>query len=222
LNAADCDIGAGAPGIIGNDLFRHPGLCKKSGEKDKEAFQVGKKACAAVILLGITILLLPFLVPHQNAAPHYAGEQHTAVKHTQVRDTGTAARDNSARPGTFAAEQIDIRITDSDRIIQNAYRKRLSNIQVQGQGIVSKTLSDDLDGARHQRFILRLSTGQTLLVAHNIDLAPRINTLSSGDAVKFYGVYEWNEKGGVIHWTHHDPRGRHAAGWLWHNGRTYQ
>ena len=84
-----------------------------------------------------------------------------------------------------------------------------------------KILPDDLKGSRHQRFLLRLSSGQTLIVAHNIDLAFRINSLSGGDKVAFYGEYEWNAKGGVIHWTHHDPSGRHAGGWLRHDGKTY-
>ena len=83
-------------------------------------------------------------------------------------------------------------------------------------------LRDDLKGSRHQRFLLRLSNDQTLLVAHNIDLAPRIDGLRVGDSVSFYGEYEWNDEGGVIHWTHHDPAGRHADGWLRHEGRMYQ
>lgn len=103
-----------------------------------------------------------------------------------------------------------------------AFQNRLSDIQVQDSGTVIKILKDDLKGSRHQKFILRLSSGQTLLVAHNIDLAPRINRIKRGDNIEFYGEYEWNAKGGVIHWTHHDPKGRHAAGWLKHNGRTYE
>lgn len=94
--------------------------------------------------------------------------------------------------------------------------------QVQGSGTVVRTLSDDNDGDRHQRFILELSSGRTLLVAHNIDLAPRISSLRTGDTVAFYGEYETNAQGGVIHWTHHDPQGRHVAGWLEHDGRRYQ
>ncbi|MGB9670189.1 MAG: DUF3465 domain-containing protein [Halothiobacillaceae bacterium] len=95
-------------------------------------------------------------------------------------------------------------------------------VLVEGRGTVEKLLSDDLEGHRHQRFILRLASGQILLVAHNIDFAPRIHGLAVGDEVAFFGQYEWNPKGGVIHWTHHDPAGRHPAGWLRHQGQIYQ
>lgn len=81
---------------------------------------------------------------------------------------------------------------------------------------------DDTNGSRHQRLILRLASGQTLLIAHNIDIAPRIAALKSGDPIAFYGQYEWNAEGGVIHWTHRDPNGQHVAGWLKHNGMIYQ
>ena len=106
--------------------------------------------------------------------------------------------------------------------IEIAYNNRQSDVQVQGQGTVTRVLPDDRDGSRHQRFILELDSGQALLIAHNIDLAPRINGLNKGDTVAFYGEYEWNSKGGVIHWTHNDPNGRHVDGWLKHRGRTYQ
>ncbi len=110
----------------------------------------------------------------------------------------------------------------ADSTIQNAFNNRQSDLQVQGVGVVTRILSDDLEGSRHQKFILRLGTGQTLLVSHNIDLAPRVNGLMVGDTVEFYGEYEWNPKGGVIHWTHHDPNNYHVGGWLKHSGRTYE
>jgi len=110
----------------------------------------------------------------------------------------------------------------TDLALTNAFNSHASNIQVQGQGIVIKILSDDNDGSRHQRFITRLGSGQTILIAHNIDLAPRLSSLREGDAVEFNGVYEWNSKGGMVHWTHLDPANRHSSGWLKHNGQTFQ
>ena len=106
--------------------------------------------------------------------------------------------------------------------LQDVIATRRSSTQVQGSGVVTRVLSDDNDGSRHQRFILRLPTGESLLVAHNIDLAPRVTGLQAGDTVSFNGEYEWNDRGGVIHWTHDDPRGSHIDGWVEHNGRRYQ
>lgn len=106
--------------------------------------------------------------------------------------------------------------------LQEAFEQRRSNLQVEGRGVVEKLLPDDNKGSRHQRFVLRLAHGQTLLVAHNIDLAPRIDGLQVGDEVRFFGEYEWNDKGGVLHWTHHDPDRTHVGGWLEHRGRRYE
>ncbi|MGE4462425.1 MAG: DUF3465 domain-containing protein [Arcobacter sp.] len=107
-------------------------------------------------------------------------------------------------------------------IIDKAYHNKQSDIQVQGSGKVIKILKDDTKGSKHQRFILKLPTKLSILVAHNIDLAKRIDDLQVGDTVEFYGEYEWNNKGGVIHWTHHDPRKKHKDGWLKHKGTIYQ
>jgi hypothetical protein len=126
-------------------------------------------------------------------------------------------QDNPAVISSFSEESLK-----NDRTITEAYQNRLSDIQVTGSGKVSRILNDDNKGSRHQRFILRLSSGQTLLIAHNIDLAPKINTLKKGDVVHFFGEYEWNLKGGVVHWTHHDPGGSHVGGWLKHDGRVYK
>lgn len=106
--------------------------------------------------------------------------------------------------------------------LRQAWEQGRSNLQTEGEAIVIKVLPDDLKGSRHQRFLLKFDWGQTILIAHNIDLAPRINGLKEGDSVAFFGEYEWNDKGGVIHWTHHDPQGRHPDGWLRHQGVVYQ
>ena len=106
--------------------------------------------------------------------------------------------------------------------IERAFQNRESNFFVESKGIVEKILSDDVTGRRHQRFIVRLASGQTLLIAHNIDIAPRIPDVQEGDEISFRGEYEWNEKGGFIHWTHHDLLMKRAGGWIEHKGKRYQ
>lgn len=102
------------------------------------------------------------------------------------------------------------------------FAQKADDEMVEGNGIVIKLLPDDNKGSRHQKFLIELNSGQTLLFAHNIDLAPRINALQAGDKVTFRGEYRYNPKGGLVHWTHHDPQGQHTAGWIIHNGKTYQ
>ena len=139
----------------------------------------------------------------------------------------TLASDYSQRPlltdlNSRFAQGSRVSTKDGVRILQRAFANGQSDVQVRAVGRVIRILRDDLEGSRHQRFILKFSSGQTVLVAHNIDLAPRVNGLSVGDRVEFYGEYEWTAEGGVIHWTHHDPAGRHVGGWIRHNERVYQ
>jgi len=110
---------------------------------------------------------------------------------------------------------------DAQKILK-AYQRQQSNLFVESFGEVSRILPDDLKGSRHQRFILRLNHGQTLLISHNIDIAKRIDSIRIGDRVYFRGEYEWNSKGGVVHWTHHDPNYRRVGGWLEHKGIKYE
>ncbi|MES9923436.1 MAG: DUF3465 domain-containing protein [Candidatus Thiodiazotropha endolucinida] len=109
-----------------------------------------------------------------------------------------------------------------DDQITRAFRQRAKDLRVRGEGEVIRLLADDLDGSRHQRFIIRLDSGHTVLIAHNIDLAPRVDTLDKGDSIEFSGIYEWNDRGGVVHWTHHDPQGRQQGGWIEHLGKRYR
>ena len=105
--------------------------------------------------------------------------------------------------------------------VEQAFANRASDVFVELAGEVERVLADDREGSRHQRFIVRLASGHTVLVAHNLDLAERA-PLQRGDAVEIRGEYEWNERGGVVHWTHHDPDGRRVGGWIRHRGREYR
>ncbi|HAY36555.1 MAG: DUF3465 domain-containing protein [Rhodothermales bacterium] len=90
------------------------------------------------------------------------------------------------------------------------------------RGVVIRLLRDDNEGDRHQRFVIRQANGETILVAHNIDIAPRLNDLYFGAPLVIYGKYEWNDLGGIVHWTHRDPNGSHRNGWIDFKGKRYQ
>jgi len=125
-------------------------------------------------------------------------------------------------PVLAAQQQHQPPIQDFVTILWDAFQNQKTDFQIQGEGVVIRILSDDLVEPRHQRFIIRISPKQTLLVAHNVDIANRIPNLQIDSAIEFYGEYAWNPEGGVIHWTHHDPDGNHVDGWLKYDGTTYQ
>lgn len=148
------------------------------------------------------------------------------------RGTG-AAREAPAPgggPGTAEASKRTPQATlptggtlgpDDDETVRTVRRAKRSDAQVEIRARVSKLLPDDDDTPRHQRFLLGLSDGSTVLVAHNLDLAPRV-PVDKGSIIRAFGEFEWNEKGGVLHWTHKDPKRRHPDGWIEVDGRRYQ
>jgi hypothetical protein len=85
---------------------------------------------------------------------------------------------------------------------------------------VCRLLSDDDDDSPHQRFIIEVGNRQTLLIAHNLELAERV-PVGMGDRVHVRGVYEWNDLGGLVHWTHDDPLGVEDGGWVRYRRKTY-
>ena len=91
---------------------------------------------------------------------------------------------------------------------------------MEDSGFVTRLLPYDPDGSRHQRFVLQLPNRQTLLIAHNIELAKRV-PLGMGDRIQFRGMYGWNDLGGLVHWTHHDPHGIEDGGWIGHRRKKY-
>jgi hypothetical protein len=116
---------------------------------------------------------------------------------------------------------IEVAQTTDTGATEDAFRSHSSGVMVTAEGSVERVLSDDAQGSRHQRFILRLASGQSILVAHNIDLASRV-PVEVGSRLKLRGEYEWNEKGGIVHWTHKDPEHKHEAGWIETGGRRYE
>lgn len=110
--------------------------------------------------------------------------------------------------------------SEDNAALKQAFAKKQSHVWLEGNGVVKKLLPDDTKGAKHQRFLVTIAPEQTLLFAHNIDLAQRAE-VNVGDQVQFRGEYIYNPEGGIMHWTHHDPQGR-QGGWIRVNGQTYE
>jgi len=89
-----------------------------------------------------------------------------------------------------------------------------SGVTMTADGKLEKILDDNLNGEHDQRFNVRLPSGTTVLVMHNVDVSSRIPDLTPGEAVRIHGEYEWNESGGVVTSTHRDPSGKFDAGWI--------
>ena len=133
----------------------------------------------------------------------------------------TACRAPNSAPQLESAPVAATASMDAGAIVE-AYGAQRNVPQVQGSGVVTKVLKDDTKGLKHQKFLLKVSDNITILIAHNIDLAPRVADINEGDVVAYKGEYIYTPKGGTVHWTHKDPRGHHEGGWLKHNGNTYE
>jgi hypothetical protein len=110
---------------------------------------------------------------------------------------------------------------DDAAIVQD-FQSHRSHVEVTADATVAQVLPDRVSATgTHEQFIIRLTSGDlTLLVEHNLSIAPRA-PVAVGDHVIVHGEYIWNTQGGLIHFTHHDPDGRHEGGFIQENGVTY-
>lgn len=164
------------------------------------------KVGVGTVLLVAVVLIVRFM----NAG-------NTTTSPTEPEDLASAERNPPrATPSSTTAASTD----EGANTIEELFQSGTSDTWLTFDGEVSRILPDDNEGSRHQKFIVELSTGRTILIAHNIDLAPRV-PLERGDTVRIRGEYEWTERGGTVHWTHHDPGGR-PGGWIDHEGDRYE
>jgi hypothetical protein len=138
-----------------------------------------------------------------------------------LREEGRGTSDPGVAPTAGYLEGAGSRIAPADAA-REAFEQRAKGRMLQAEGRVIRLLADDREGSPHQRFIIETNDGLTLLVAHNLGLAPRLEGLVVGEVVRVFGEYEWSAQGGVMHWTHDDPRGDHVTGYIEWRGRRYQ
>lgn len=107
--------------------------------------------------------------------------------------------------------------------VARAFAEHRSNIEVTAEGQVARLLADETSATgTHQRLILTLrGSTQTLLITNNVSIARRV-PVAVGDALLVHGEYVWNDQGGLIHFTHHDPQRSHEGGWIERQGVRYE
>lgn len=109
------------------------------------------------------------------------------------------------------------------KLVQSLFKAGTSDAWIECAGEVVHILPTDNYGSRHQQFLVEVGPKITLKIAHNIDLADPV-PIEKGDRVEMKGEYEWNDKGGVLHWTHHNPSPNpiKPGGWIKHKGKLYE
>jgi len=116
--------------------------------------------------------------------------------------------------------------SDRNGDVYDAWRAQRSRVEVSASGTIVRLLGDRVGpSGEHTGFLLHLrgaaGHGLTVRVEDNVDLTGRLELVAGAD-VEVRGEYIYGTRGGVIHYTHRDPRGRHAAGYVRTGGRFYQ
>lgn len=131
-----------------------------------------------------------------------------------VSGCGVAAQMNPA-PTAKSVRQAVIARALSEEPVKPAANKDWKVVS----GKVTKLLPDDLNGSRHQHFLVEVAPKKTIKTAHNIDLAPYV-PVKVGDTVTIKCEYIKSQPYDVAHWTHYDPRGG-EGGYIELNGKKY-
>lgn len=174
-----------------------------SKRKSKKKLSLGGLLLVVALVLGARLLGIDL------------GSTHTKTTQTQAKSHADN-RTQNAQQQPASAEAAS-----QDELVRSLNANKQSGVEITVSATIIKMLPDDSEGDRHQRFLIRLDNGMTLLVAHNVDIAGHVPA-QKGDSVVIHGQYEYNEQGGVLHWTHHDPGGYHEGGWIEHAGIRYE
>lgn len=127
------------------------------------------------------------------------------------------------------AKEVDAdALTSASRPTQQAVLERALRDKAQDQllvvvGWVTGILPDvERDGVSYQRFEVRLVNRQHLLIEHDLHRSTRVEGIKAGSELLIRGRYFWNEQGGVLRYTHHDPEQKRPDGWIRFKHRNYE
>lgn len=116
-------------------------------------------------------------------------------------------------------------VPDSIAQAQAACAGGARHVEIRAFGVVTRVLGvRETRSGTHEGFWVRLGSkrnrhAQQFRVEDNTSISGFI-PLHRGESLALQGQYACDDS--VIHWTHHDPSGRHRAGYITVGGKTYQ
>lgn len=139
----------------------------------------------------------------------------------QIETAEAKRRDIRDELGSEQGQRPDVDDSAGDSELVDAVRaRRFQNFVEGGSLTVVKLMADDNTGLEHQKWVVRLSNGETMQAVYNLDMCPRV-PLKVGDVIAMGGQFIWTNQGGLLHWLHHDPRGNRPDGYVYVNGNYY-
>lgn len=173
--------------------------------------------------------------PQQNSSPYrnpyyQSGYQQPGSQVYQVQPNYPGIQQYGYTPDGYYRKQkptnnnqnqiISVLVGNDAQLVAAVNARKSVNYAEGSNMQVVKLLPDDTVGLKHQKWIVRLSSGQLMQAVYNLDLCERV-PLKVGDVVSMGGQFVWTNQGGLLHWLHFDPRKLRKDGYVGLNGKLY-
>lgn len=126
----------------------------------------------------------------QNKSQNQSGNSQLASSNSLLVDSKSNQETAKNSPSYTDRKRQTTNLQCNNAAINQAYQAKNPSVkrQVLGCGTVIKVLKDDNEGSRHQKFLVKIDNypNITVLIAHNIDLAPRIEGIETKNPIRFY------------------------------------
>lgn len=126
-----------------------------------------------------------------------------------------------SRGGEPTGSVADQKAGDAAMVAAVNGRRNINFVEATGM-LVVETLPDDRQGLQHQKFVVQLTSGATMLAVYNLDMEGcTYIPVKKGDRVAMGGEFKWTSQGALLHWLHYDPSQRRPDGYVQLNGVDY-
>lgn len=111
-------------------------------------------------------------------------------------------------------------ISDDAALVKAVENKQQVKYLQAANMVVVKVLPEDNQGLRHQKWVVKLSSGKTVTAVYNTSMCEEV-PVQVGDVVGLGGHFLWTNQGPIIHWLHKDPKRNRPDGYVELAGKKY-